>query len=67
MMSVTRIAVIKHASGAVTRRAFEGNDFEEAQDAAVAWLARTARYQGGDEIIICWPEFDIWAKGEEME
>lgn len=65
-MSVTRIAVIKHASGAVTRRAFTRSDLESAQDAAVASLARTARYQDGVEIIICWPEFDIWAKGEEM-
>jgi hypothetical protein len=65
-MSVTRIAVIKHASGAVTRCAFEGNDFEEVQDAAVAWLARTMRPLDGDEMIICWPEFDLW-KAEEVE
>jgi hypothetical protein len=65
-MSVTRIAVIKRASGAVTQRAFEGNNFEEAQDAAVAWLARTMRLLDGDEMIICWPEFDLW-KAEEVE
>jgi hypothetical protein len=59
---VTRIAVIKHASGPVTRRAFEGSDFEEAQDAAVGWLARTMRPLDGDEMMICWPEFDVWPK-----
>jgi hypothetical protein len=57
---VTRIAVIKHPSGAVTRRAFTRSDLESAQDAAVAWLARTIRPLDGDEMLICYPEFDVW-------
>jgi hypothetical protein len=63
-MSVTRIAVIKHPSGAVTRRAFTRNDLESAQDAAVVWLARTMRPMDGDEMVICYPQFDLWSTND---
>jgi hypothetical protein len=59
---VIRVAVIKHPGGAVTRRVCAGRDLEEAQDKAIAWLARTMRPLDGDEMIICYPEFDVWPK-----
>lgn len=42
------------------RRACVGRGIEEAQDKAVAWLGRTIRPLDGDEMIICYPEFDVW-------
>jgi hypothetical protein len=41
---VIRVAAIKHAGGAVTRRICAGRDLEEAQNKAIAWLlARCGR------------------------
>jgi hypothetical protein len=57
---VTRIAVVFHPTGAVSRCVCHGHDFEDAQNKAIAWLARTMRPQDGDEMVICYPEFDIW-------
>jgi hypothetical protein len=65
-LSVVRIAIIKHPSGAVSRCVCHGHDFEEAQNKAIAWLARTMKPQEGDEMLICYPEFDIWSDSHQL-
>ena len=56
---VTRVAVICHPTGAVSRSFCHGHDFEDAQNKAIAWLARTMQ-PSDDRFVICYEEFDIW-------
>ena len=56
---VTRVAVIFHPTGAVSRCVCHGYDFEDAQNKAIAWLARTM-HPSDDRFVICYEEFDIW-------
>jgi ferredoxin-NADP reductase len=50
VVSWTRIAIIRHQNGTVTRRGFIAVDIEAAQDKALAWLREN--YKPGDEIEI---------------
>jgi hypothetical protein len=58
---VQRIACIRWADGAISKRSFIGRNIEEAQSKAVAWLGPILTFREFDEVMICNPGMDcIW-------